>query len=262
MTMLPPPDRTDRTAVPYAFRYRLPEEFVTVPDPTTVEGWEAALAELMPGADALERAQSAERMRHSLPMFLDRDDTLVDIAMCLGAERVRDEDKLSYGLLVVSVRPSGHDDRLLAAEGIYRAKERLFFTREAEVEELDFALGKGGRGQQDMLLAAKLPGGPGVMSASLRTVELRTAGQAAAGGEDAAAQKVPMAVLQLICPAPRDYCTYITIATPSVYLLDSYTERLAHIGRTFVFEAPTPLTEAGRPPTAQAAAGTSHGDGA
>lgn len=53
------------------------------------------MAELMPGADALERVQSAERMRHSLPMFLDRDDTLVDIAMCLGAERVRDEDKLS-----------------------------------------------------------------------------------------------------------------------------------------------------------------------
>ncbi|BDE41619.1 hypothetical protein ACQ9AR_22430 [Streptomyces lividans] len=106
------------------------------------------MAELMPGADALEGVQSAERMRHSLPMFLDRDDTLVDIAMCLGAERVRDEDKLSYGLLVVSVRPSGHDDRLLAAEGIYRAKERLFFTREAEVEELDFALGKGGRGSR------------------------------------------------------------------------------------------------------------------
>ncbi|MFI7394780.1 hypothetical protein [Streptomyces tendae] len=42
----PAPDRADRAAVPYAFRYRLPEEFVTVPDPTTVEGWESALAEL------------------------------------------------------------------------------------------------------------------------------------------------------------------------------------------------------------------------
>ncbi|MET9354098.1 hypothetical protein ABZY14_14050 [Streptomyces sp. NPDC006617] len=259
MTTPLPSDRTDRRDVPYAFRYRLPEEFVTVEDPATVEGWADALTELMPGTDALERAQSAENMRRNLPMFLERDDTLVDIAMCLGAERVRNEDKLSYGLLVTSVRPSEHGERLLAAEGIYRAKERLFFAGEPNVEELDFALGKGSRGRQDMLLATKLPSGPGVMSASLRTVELRTAESVA---ENSAMQKIPMAVLQLIVPAPRDYCAYVTIATPSVYLLDSYSERLAHIGRTFVFDTPTAVMEANGHRTAQAAVGAPHGDGA
>ncbi|MFC8998787.1 hypothetical protein ACFT7U_24145 [Streptomyces rochei] len=247
--------------MPYAFRYRLPEEFVTVEDPATVEGWADALAELMPGADVLERAQSAEKMRRTLPMFLERGDTLADIAMCLGAERVRSEEKLSYGLLVVSVRPSDHSDRLLAAEGIYRAKERLFFVGETEVGELDFALGKGARGRQDMLLATKLPSGPGVMSASLRTVELRTPEWPLAGADDSTTQKIPMAVLQLIVPAPRDYCAYVTIATPSVYLLDSYSERLAHIGRTFVFDAQTAVTGANGHLTARATVRAPHGDG-
>lgn len=262
MTMLPPSERAEQRDVPFAFRYRLPEEFVTVEDPVTVEGWGDALAELMPGADVSERARSAEKMRRSLPMFLERDDTLVDIAMCLGAERVRSEDKLSYGLLVVSVRPSGHGERLLAAEGIYRAKERLFFAGEPEVEELDFALGKGARGRQDMLLATKLPSGPGVMSVSLRTVELRTPERPPAGVDDSATQKIPMAVLQLIIPAPRDYCAYVTIATPSVYLLDSYSERLAHIGRTFVFDTETAVMEANGYRTAQATVHAPHGGGA
>ncbi|MFJ4409620.1 hypothetical protein [Streptomyces sp. NPDC088910] len=44
-----------------------------------------------------------------------------------------------------------------------------------------------------------------------------------------------MAALQLIVPAPRDYCVYVTISTPSLFLLDSYSGRLAHIGRTFTF---------------------------
>ncbi|MFI7347843.1 hypothetical protein ACIBSR_16440 [Streptomyces sp. NPDC049936] len=262
MTMPPPSDRTELRDVPYAFRYRLPEEFVTVEDPATVEGWAEALAELMPGAGTLERAQSAEKMRRSLPLFLERGDTLVDVAMCLGAERVRSEDKLSYGLLVVSVRPSDHGERLLTAEGIYRAKERLFFAGEPEVEELDFALGKGVRGRQDMLLATKLPNGPGVMSASLRTVELRTADQVPEGAGSSRTQKIPMAVLQLIVPAPGDYCAYVTIATPSVYLLDSYSERLAHIGRTFTFDTQTAVKAASGHRTAQAAVRAPHGDGA
>ncbi|WP_253191496.1 hypothetical protein [Streptomyces sp. M1013] len=235
---------------------------MTVEDPATVEGWTEALTELMPGADALERAQSAEKMRRSLPMFLERGDTLVDIAMCLGAERVRSEDKLSYGLLVVSVRPSDHGERLLMAEGIYRTKERLFFAGETEVEELDFALGKGARGRQDMLLATKLPSGPGVMSASLRTLELRTAERTPAGAEAARTQRIPMAVLQLILPATRDYCAYVTIATPSVYLLDSYTERLAHIGRTFTFDPQTAVTAASGHPPAPAAVRAPHVDDA
>ncbi|MET7809381.1 hypothetical protein ABZT26_00805 [Streptomyces sp. NPDC005395] len=258
MTTPPSPERTDRRDVPYAFRYRLPEEFVTVEDAATVEGWAEALTELMPRAEELERAQTAERLCHSLPMFLEREDTLVGIAMCLGAERVRSEDKLSYGLLVVSVRPSGHDERFVTAEGIYRTKERLFFAGETEVEELDFTLGKGVRGRQDMLLATKLPSGPGVMSASLRTVELRTAEQTLAGAGAPRTQRIPMAVLQLILPAPRDYCVYVTIATPSVYLLDSYSERLAHIGRTLTFDTQTVVTAANGHPTAPAAVRAPH----
>ncbi|NHI08206.1 hypothetical protein STPH2_3570 [Streptomyces sp. KO7888] len=195
-------------------------------------------------------------------MFLESGDTLIDIAMCLGAERVRSEDKLSYGLLDVSVRPSDHGERLLATEGIYRAKERLFFAGEPEVEQLDFALGKGTRGRQDMLLATRLPSGPGVMSASLRAVELSAPERAPAGADDSVTQRISMAVLQLIIPAPRDYCAYVTIATPSVYLLDSYSERLAHIGRTFVFDAQTSVTEANGRRTAQATVRAPRGDGA
>lgn len=47
-----------------------------------------------------------------------------------------------------------------------------------------------------------------------------------------------MAALQLIVPAPHSYCVYVTISTPSVFLLDSYSARLAHIGRTLRFAEP------------------------
>ena len=90
------------------------------------------------------------------------------------------------GLLAVTVKPSGHRDRLLAAEGIYRAKEQKFFAREGHLQELDFALGKGVQGRQDMLLAAKLPSGPGVMSASLRMLTLPASFAAETGIADVA----------------------------------------------------------------------------
>lgn len=147
------------------------------------------------------------------------------------------------GLLAVTVRPSGHRDRLLTAEGVYRAKERRFFSGEGDLRELDFPLGKGVQGRQDMVLAAKLPCGPGVMSTSLRMVTLPSRLIAEAGlgdlaaGEDVRPQ-LPMATLQLVVPAPRDYCVYVTISTPSVFLLDSYSARLARIGRTFSFDGP------------------------
>jgi hypothetical protein len=71
-----------------------------------------------------------------------------------------------------------------------------------------------------------------------------------------------LAVLQLILPAPRDCCAYVTIATPSVYLLDSYTERLAHIGRTFTFDTQTAVTAASGHPPAPAAVRAPHDDDA
>ncbi|BDH71844.1 hypothetical protein [Streptomyces sp. PLM4] len=262
MTASPAPDLTVPREVPYAFRYRLPEEFVAVREPATTESWSAVLTEIMPGASPSELAQAADSMRRSVPLFMESHDTLVDVALCMGAERVRGQDMLSYGLVMVSARPSDHDDRLLAAEGMYRAKERQLFSGEADLEELDFPLGKGLRGRQDTLLASKLPSGPGVMSASLRSVTLRTTSEAGAD-----TQRIPMAVLQLIIPAPHDYCVYVTVSTPSVYLLDSYSERLAHIGRTFSFDSATlegapPVKEASGFPRAVAAPAAPHGDGA
>ncbi len=96
-----------------------------------------------------------------------------------------------------------------------------------------------------MLLAVKLPSGPAVMSASLRLLTLPASFLAESGVTDATGDgetvrpTLPVASLQLIVPAPRDYCVYVTISTPSVFLLDSYCGRLAHIGRTFTFDVET-----------------------
>jgi hypothetical protein len=91
-----------------------------------------------------------------------------------------------------------------------------------------------GEGPQGMLLAAKLPCGPAVMSTSLRTLHLPPI---EAG---LAMPPLPMAALQMIVPAPHNYCVYVTISTPSVFLLDSNSARLAHIGPTLTFdELPT-----------------------
>ncbi|MEV0850275.1 hypothetical protein AB0J21_31140 [Streptomyces sp. NPDC049954] len=234
-----PPAEAEGRGVPYAFHYRLPEEFVVVRDPDTAEGWKAALAELMPQAEAGERDDSAERLRRAAPLFAEHGDTLVDLAMCLGAEPVRDTDKLSYGVVVVSVRPSEHRDRLLAAEAAYRAKEHELREARGPLQEVDFELGKGVRGSTDTVLATKLPVGPAVMSVALRSVELRDPARTPEGAESAGrARTLPMAVLQLVVPAARGYCVYVTLTTPSVYLLDSYAERLSHIARTFTFDVP------------------------
>ncbi|WP_235978835.1 RodZ family helix-turn-helix domain-containing protein [Streptomyces lycii] len=295
--------------VPYTFTHEVPEEFVRLPEPTASEGWREAMAKLMTDADAEQLAQASEQLRAQLPR-LSGPDTTVLTAMCVGTEEVDGDERLSMGLLAVTVRPSDHRDRLLAAEGIYRAKEKSFFAHDGKLQELDFPLGKGVQGRQDMLLAAKLPCGPGVMSTSLRTMtlpvsavpttsavpatsaETETSAETAtpvaaseasvvppdsaaspgsggtgpagavtnpaaagsaetavpdaagagagspvrpAGAGSSARPSIAVAALQLIIPAPRDYCVYVTISTPSVFLLDSYSARLAHIGRTFSF---------------------------
>ncbi|MFJ7772417.1 hypothetical protein ACIQ1J_29515 [Streptomyces sp. NPDC097107] len=232
---LPDPEPAPREAS-YAFRYRLPEEFVKVSAPDTAEGWATAMAELMPAATNDERDQAAAEMNRCLPWLIDSGETPVDIALCTGIEEVDGAARLSLGLLIVTVRPSNHRDQLLSAEGIYRAKGKRFFAKESQIEDLDFPLGKGFQGRQDSLLAAKLPCGPGVMSVSLRSVEARIPRGAAHLPNASSTKRIPMAVLQLIIPAPNDYCVYITISTPSVYLLNSYCGRLAHIGRTFRFD--------------------------
>lgn len=222
-------DQGART-VPYAFRYRVPDEFVGLPETDTLAGWDEALGRLMPDANEAELAAAGLQMRRFLPLLAEGGETTLRTAMCVGTEDVAGEERLSMGLLAVSARAGRHDDQLLAAEGIYRAKEQKFFAGAKEPLELDYELGKGLQGAQDMLLAVKLPGGPGVMSASLRSLTLP-------GGDGATpAPVIPFASLQLIVPAPRGYCAYVTIATPSVFLLDSYCMRLAHVGRTFSFD--------------------------
>ncbi|MEU0653293.1 hypothetical protein ACH41C_06760 [Streptomyces althioticus] len=243
-----PVEAADGRPVPYAFRCTVPDEFVRLPDPGAVDGWYESLIRLVPDADETHLAAVAQQLRAALPGLSRGGEETVDMtALCLGTEDVGGEERLSMGLLAVTVRPSGHRDRLLTAEGIYRAKERRFFSRGSDLRELDFPLGKGVQGRQDMVLAAKLPCGPAVMSTSLRMVTLPARVVAESGLGDIAADlapgqtvrpRLPMATLQLVVPAPRDYCVYVTISTPSVFLLDSYSARLARIGRTFTFDAP------------------------
>ncbi|AKH83005.1 hypothetical protein AA958_13075 [Streptomyces sp. CNQ-509] len=218
--------------IPYAFSYRVPDEFVRLPEAGTLAGWDEALGRLMPDADEDRLAAAGLQMRRFLPLLSEGGETTVLTAMCAGTEEVDGDERLSMGLLAVSAQASDHDDQLMAAEGIYRAKEQKFFAGEREPRELDYELGKGLQGTQDMLLAVKLPGGPGVMSASLRSLTLP------GGDAETPAPVIPFASLQLIMPAPRGYCAYVTIATPSVFLLDSYCMRLAHVGRTFGFDVP------------------------
>ncbi|MFJ8143513.1 hypothetical protein ACIQ6R_00355 [Streptomyces sp. NPDC096048] len=71
------------------------------------------------------------------------------------------------------------------------------------------------------------------MSTSLRTLRL----PALKAG--ISVPPLPVAARQLIVPAPHGYCVYVTISTPSVFLLDSYSARLAYIGRTLEFGEPS-----------------------
>jgi len=227
-----------RADIPYAFEYRIPDEIVQLPGPLTADAWTAAMARLLPGGDEDYQEFAGERMRTYLPWIFAGEDIGFALAMCMGTEEVDGDDRLSAGLLTVSGRITGHRDPLFVAEALYRAKETKLFTGEAGLRELDFEAGKGVQGRQDMLLAVKLPCGPGVMSTSLRSLTL-------ADAERPEGRVFPLAALQLIIPAPSGYCVYVTLATPSVYLLDSYSERLAHIGRTFSFDVPEAGAEAG-----------------
>lgn len=243
MRVKPAPQGPVPENVRYAFRYELPGAFVHVRDPIRLDAWREAAVELLPGADEVERAEYARQMLRSLPTLLVAEETLVDVAVCLGIEDSDDGYRLSQGLLAVSARPSRHGDRLLAAEGIYRAKEQALFAGEQDLTEIDLPRAKGRQGAKDTLLAVHLPCGPGVMSASVRAV--RSADVAAslqdgdappAGNPGMVPETVSLAALQLIIPAPHDYVVYVTVSTPCVDLLTAYTERLSAIGRTFSFD--------------------------
>ncbi|GAA2125635.1 hypothetical protein [Streptomyces synnematoformans] len=219
----------DPADIPYAFEYRIPDEFVQLPGTVTADGWVEAMARLLPGGDEEYQEFAGEQMRKYLPWVFSHEDIGFALAMCLGTEEVDGDDRLSAGLLTVSGQVTRHRDPLFIAEALYRAKETKFFTGEEGLQDLDFEAGKGVQGRQDMVLAVKLPCGPGVMSTSLRSLTLKDT-------DRPEGNVFPLASLQLIVPAPSDYCVYVTLTTPSVYLLDSYSERLAHIGRTFSFD--------------------------
>ncbi|MFG3158641.1 hypothetical protein ACGFY8_02050 [Streptomyces sp. NPDC048232] len=225
----------------YAFHHDVPDEFVRLPEPTASDGWRQAMAELLPGADVEAQDAASEGLRSQLPLLSARENVLLT-ATCIGTEDVDGGERLSMGLLAVTVRPSEHrpHQRLFIAEGIYQASVKNYFSQVAEdrLEEISFPLGEGLQGPQDMVLATKLPCGPGVMSTSLRTLRLP---DLEAG---IAVPPLPVAALQLIVPAPHGYCVYVTISTPSVFLLDSYSARLAHIGRTLRFGEPARESEA------------------
>ncbi|WP_328770616.1 hypothetical protein [Streptomyces sp. NBC_00286] len=225
--------RSDRAPFHYAFHHQVPDEFVRLPEPTASDGWRQAMAELLPESDEEQQDAASEGLRRQLPLLSARENVVLT-AMCVGTEEVDGDERLSMGLLAVTVRPSEHtpSTRLFTAEGIYQATAQKFFSGmpEERLEEIGFPLGEGLQGPQDMVLAAKLPGGPAVMSTSLRTLRLPDL--------DAGLKMppLPMAALQLVVPAPHSYCVYVTISTPSVFLLDSYSARLAHIGRSLKFD--------------------------
>ncbi|MFE9253385.1 hypothetical protein [Streptomyces sp. NPDC007088] len=223
------------TTYSYAFRHQVPEEFVELPEAEaeSAEGWRRAMERLMPDADEREREMSASALRAPLPLLEAGGTTLLS-ALCVGSEEVDGTERLSMGLLAVSVRHSPHGParRLATAEAIYRSTERTFFDGlpPERLTPLDLPRGKGAQGPQDMVLAVVLPAGPAVMSTSLRSLRLPPV--------DVGIETPPlaMAALQLVAPAPAGYCVYVTLSTPSVFLLDSYSARLSHIARTLVFD--------------------------
>ncbi|MFF3406645.1 hypothetical protein ACFYW8_10585 [Streptomyces sp. NPDC002742] len=225
--------RSDTAPFRYAFHHQVPDEFVRLPEPTASDGWRQAMAQLMPESDEEQQDAASDRLRRQLPLLSARENVVLT-AMCVGTEEVDGDERLSMGLLAVTVRPSEHSPatRLFTAEGIYQATAQKLFSGVAEerLEKIAFPLGEGLQGPQDMVLAAKLPCGPAVMSTSLRTLHLP------ALDVGLAMPPLPMAALQLVVPAPHGYCVYVTISTPSVFLLDSYSARLAHIGRTLTFD--------------------------
>ncbi|MGW0827455.1 hypothetical protein [Streptomyces sp. NPDC002845] len=226
-------ERSNTAPFRYAFRHQVPDEFVRLPEPTASDGWRQAMGELMPESDERQQDAASEGLRRQLPLLSTRENVVLT-AMCIGTEEVDGDERLSMGLLAVTVRPSEHSPatRLFTAEGIYQATAQRFFSKAAEenLKKISFPLGEGLQGPQDMALAAKLPCGPAVMSTSLRALRLPDL------DAGLAMPPLPMAALQLIVPAPHSYCVYVTISTPSVFLLDSYSARLAHIGRTFEFD--------------------------
>lgn len=214
----------------YCFEFLLPEGFVRLPHPDSDRDWKSAMKNFLPYATSEQNAQASEYIRDHLSLLYTREETVTDVAMFTGTELVGNEERLSAGMLLVAVRFTGHADQLAFAEAIYQAKRNKFLGETDCVDEIDQKKAKGFQGLQDTILATKLPSGPAIASISLRSTTLVDG----SGDEHV----VAVASLQLIIPARENYAVYFTLTTPSVYLLDSYSSRLATVGKSFKFRFP------------------------
>lgn len=286
--------------ISYDFQLEIPEGFVELPDTEAAqEAWTDAVGTLLPGLPAESLGDAAAALRGTLAQRSPA--TTLRTAVCMGAEG----EDVGLAILTVSVQHSGHDSAVVTAEALYRTYQDRFFADEARrPAPIDSKHAKGLRGEQDTLLAVRLPCGPGVSAFSLRsltlprprrTVDLAAAGAtdpAGAGGTDGAGDtdgaaaapatdavpgadaapatdaaadgggpprpdrppqplfrpdqpfRLPVAILQLIVPAPDDYCVYLTMLTPTLKHLSSFSAQMSFLGRTLAFDAAARQEEA------------------
>ncbi len=217
------------SSLEYAFYSRIPEDYVPLPDTPSPGEWGEAVKRLLPGAPEQMLADVSLHLPRLHPLISR--DGIIKSALCAGLE----DGALSLGFLNVAVLATRHDSALVTAESIYQAKKEEYFGQEAEAPaDIDQPEAKGLQGAQDTLLATRLPCGPGVTSISLRSVTFP-------GAEaDATRTGVPptlgVGFLQLAVPAPRDYSVYVTIATPTLRFLDTYSGHLAYVARHLSFD--------------------------
>lgn len=150
----------DPADIPYAFEYRIPDEFVQLPGTVTADGWVEAMARLLPGGDEEYQEFAGEQLRKYLPWVFSHEDIGFALAMCLGTEEVDGDDRLSAGLLTVSGQVTRHRDPLFIAEALYRAKETKFFTGEEGLQDLDFEAGKACRAGRTRCWRSSCPADP------------------------------------------------------------------------------------------------------
>ncbi|GAA3877235.1 hypothetical protein [Streptomyces sedi] len=229
--MSAPAEPAEGAGIPIDFTARIPDSYVPLPDSPSPEEWSHTLDRLMPTVEGEGRNYAMDNMPRVLPML--QVDEVCKTALHISVEN----GSLALGMLVVGLLPTGHESALIAAESIYRVKKEEYFGEvpEDQLTDIDERLAKGSRGPQDTLMATKLPGGPAVTSISLRSMTF-TRPEGIGHGPP---PKLGISFLQLAMPAPRDYCVYFTIATPTLRHTPVFGDHLAKIARTVSFDPDT-----------------------
>ncbi|MDT0445634.1 hypothetical protein [Streptomyces johnsoniae] len=218
------------SALDYAFVSRIPDDYVPLPDTPSPDEWGDAVRRLLPGAPEEVLAEVSQHLPRLHPLISR--DGVVKSALCAGLE----DGALSLGFLSVAVLATRHDSALVTAESIYQAKKEEYFGQATEKPaDIDQPEAKGLQGPQDTLLASRLPCGPGVTSISLRSVTFPRA--EADDTRTGPPPAIGVGFLQLAVPAPRDYSVYVSIATPTLRFLDTYSGHLAYVARHLSFDA-------------------------